>query len=69
MWLDMVLERFRPSLWVFGHHHVTRKETINGCVFQAVGILDSVEYDVPSELNGELAKVKLTPKRVPTAVV
>ena len=51
VWLDMVLERFRPSLWVFGHHHITRKETINGCVFHAVGILNSVEYDVPAKLS------------------
>jgi predicted phosphodiesterase len=41
--LDDCFNAHKPNLWIFGHHHVTRKILVSKTVFQCIGELDTYE--------------------------
>ena len=49
MALSGLWERFRPSLWVFGHFHQPFDQTIQGTRFVCLPIQRSREFDLPLE--------------------
>ena len=38
--LEQVLEKFRPSLWFYGHFHVRGSKVIDGCRFNCLNMID-----------------------------
>ncbi len=38
--LDKVFEKYRPSLWFFGHFHRRRSGEVDGCKWQSLGAMD-----------------------------
>lgn len=40
--MDEMLEKHAPQMWIFGHHHVSKGETINGTRFVCLQELDYI---------------------------
>jgi hypothetical protein len=49
--LDEVLRRCKPTVWLFGHHHLTKVFTVGGTVFVALGVLCSLTLDLDDPLR------------------
>jgi Icc-related predicted phosphoesterase len=49
--LSAIYSRFKPKLWVFGHHHRTITNTIGECTFNGLGIAFKVRMDLPLGKN------------------
>jgi Icc-related predicted phosphoesterase len=43
---DIILDRVRPKLWIFGHYHRSRNVMINGTQFICCGIDEAVDIDL-----------------------
>lgn len=41
--LDAILEQHRPELWVFGHHHKSKNEVLDGVRFRCLAELEMME--------------------------
>lgn len=40
---DRMLNLYKPDHWIFGHHHVSRQETINNTRFRCLGRVETME--------------------------
>jgi len=47
--LSSLWERFRPSLWVFGHFHIPHDEVVNDTRFVCIPTLHVRKFDLPLE--------------------
>lgn len=41
--LTQLFMEFRPKLWIFGHHHKSRKSTVDGCTFVCLAELEHLD--------------------------
>ena len=49
--LQSIFDKFRPKLWIFGHHHTPIDEKFKGCRFVCLDIGCSMEIEVPLANN------------------
>jgi len=47
--LEVILKRFKPRLWIFGHHHRSFNEEWSGCHFIGLNIAEKLLIDLPLE--------------------
>ena len=47
--LVRVFDKFRPKLWIFGHHHVTFEKNMHDCRFVCIESKLSIEFDLPMD--------------------
>lgn len=45
--LEIIFSKFRPKLWINGHHHVYQEDVIEGCKFITVPMEKSMMFDLP----------------------
>lgn len=45
--LNEIADKFRPNLWIFGHHHINMDFTIDGCRFVCLAEGAYREFDIP----------------------
>jgi predicted phosphodiesterase len=41
-YLQQMLDEHRPDVWIFGHHHIKWRQTIKGCDFICLNVLESI---------------------------
>jgi len=49
--LEVIFNRFKPKLWIFGHHHQSIDCEMNGCRFICLNIGESKKIDIPIANN------------------
>ena len=47
--MQLVLSKFSPKLWIFAHYHQNLDVSINGCRFVCINSCESRRFDVPVE--------------------
>jgi len=45
--LEAIFNKFRPKLWIFGHHHTSIDKKFKGCRFFCLDIGHAMGFDVP----------------------
>jgi len=51
--LEAIFEKFKPKMWIFGHHHRYFDQTIRECRFVGLDIGQSMQLSVPTKIIGE----------------
>ena len=64
IWLQKMFEGWKPETWIFGHYHIRKSFTIEGCDFECLDMAryyhyDHLKFTDPNEFEKEINRVTL----------